>query len=223
MDVDRSRFLVLTASIAAARGARPAPAGPVEGAAPAPTLPVERPADDDEDPPAAPPPSGPRQAAVPEAPGAAQAATVGDIAPEAGPCDSAAGKPGDCAALRAPGPQCESFSDTRRMCGVWRKGFQPRVAEKAVGCLLAMSGTRDVCDPSRIEACALQALRSACADTSAEARCDAIVAGCAGLRYATVTRSACVAALSAVVPWSRPRLASCMTEGCSVDGCFYDL
>jgi hypothetical protein len=146
-----------------------------------------------------------------------------DISGTTGPCDDSVGKPGNCAALTAPGPQCESFSDTKRMCSGWKKGFKPRVAEKAVGCLLAMSGRKEICDFRRPTLCAKEALRSSCVDPATSVRCDSIMAGCAGQSYGNLTKPACMAALSAVSDWNRPKLATCMMEGCSVDYCFYDL
>ena len=52
---------------------------------------------------------------------------------------------------------------------------------------------------------------------------DTRMAGCAGAQYGNLTRPMCHAALSAVTPTNRPRLATCMTEGCSADYCFWDI
>jgi hypothetical protein len=109
------------------------------------------------------------------------------------------------------------------MCGRWQKGFTPRVAEKAVACLLAMSGKRDICDFQRPHRCAIAALSSACADPGVAAACDTIMAGCAGAKYGNLTGPVCHAALAAVTPTNRAKLTTCMAEGCSADYCFWDI
>ena len=220
MHIDRSRFLLLTASISAGAcsAGPPAPTGKVEVAAPPTIFVAEAPEEEDADE----EPKETRATAAKDAGGEASPVVEVEIA-MSGPCDATAGTPGKCDTLRAPGPQCESFSDTKEMCGRWQKGFTPKVAEKAVACLQSMSGKRDICDFQRPHRCALAALPSACADPGVSVACDTIMAGCTGAQYGNLTRPICHAALSAVTPTNRPRLATCMTEGCSADYCFWDI
>ena len=219
MHIDRSRFLWLTASMSpgACSGGAPAPAAAIEVAAPptsfTPEL-FEDEADVEEE---------ERRGAAPPDAGKGTLPEGDDAIAAAGPCDDAAGAPGNCEVIRAPGPQCESFTDNKGMCSKWKKGFKPKVAEKAVSCLLAMSGKRDLCDFQRPQRCAIAALGHACIDLNVSRACDPILASCAAAQYGNLTKRVCQAALSAVTDANRPRLTTCMTEGCSVDSCFWSL
>jgi hypothetical protein len=227
MQIDRARFLLLTASMAGGACAS-SPATPrsedqpLKVAAPQMTVAAD-----------------PAGAAIPppreEPPITAEEATAA-VGPTEGPaeeeeftgrgnCDNSIGFPGDCSTIRPPpGPQCESFEDTKETCGRMRANFAPRVAEKAVACLLSSSGTRRICDFGKADACAVSAIRSACVDSRTAQICKPIVDQCARMRHGqALTMNECQAAISSVKAKARGSMISCISEGCSLDGCVYYL
>jgi len=134
-------------------------------------------------------------------------------------CDDSGAAPKSCAPLKAPGPQCESFSDTKNMCGKLSRGLRPRVAEKAVDCLLSKSGKQAICDFRAASECALAAVHKACIEPSTQAACSNVVRACSG----RLTMNDCQSLLSAVADKHRRAMLSCVTEGCSIDYCMYDI
>ncbi|UQA59438.1 hypothetical protein [Polyangium aurulentum] len=226
MQIDRSRFLLLTATMAggACGPATPAPAagGPVV-AAPVVALPAQ-PEDA----------SGGRAGASPPAraglaSGEDEAGEdpeeVGDPLDEnpddlgALACDDAGVRPLSCAPLRAPGPQCESFADTKDMCNKLSHGLRPRVAEAAVDCILAKSGKQAICSFEVANQCATAAARKACIEPKTQAACAPLVRACNG----QLAMKDCQSMLSAVTEKNRRRMLTCMTEGCSADYCMYEV
>ena len=125
--------------------------------------------------------------------------------------------------LKAPGPVCEGFSFTKSECSNLKKGMKPREAEKAVSCLLAKSNTEDICAYNVVSVCALEGVARACIDSATDKSCQAVMQKCKGQRWSKVTMTSCQAALSSVTDKNRPRLVSCIQEGCDVENCFYNL
>lgn len=225
MHIDRSRFLFLTSAIAAGTGA----------CTPRETMPVNLAATPDESKPDA---SAPL--ALTGAAGAADA-SAGPVVPAAsattttavgtGPScpdsDNMVGTPGNCGLLKAPGPQCESFADTKAECGRLAKSLKPKLAQRAVDCFLSKSGLRTVCDFQLPETCAMEAVAEACIDPSVGSACDSILNNCPrgrGRRGSSgLSRDECMRALSAVTPRNRSSVMSCVAESCSIGSCFYDL
>lgn len=234
MKIDRERFLVLTGVLAAAAGIAPGCATrtpPEEPSPPAPPfapavvsvapLPPEPPPP--ELPTAAPPP--PDRAAPDEAPSAAGAPNPYDGTPvTAEACDpalNAVGAPPRCD-LRAPGPTCESFGDTKKECPTLNKLLEPRVAAAAIECLRKRSGTARICEFNVSSICAYEALGSACLEPSAKAACDKVMARCgAGPRgsYNKMSRASCEAGVSGVAASKRAKFLSCITESCRFETC----
>jgi hypothetical protein len=148
-----------------------------------------------------------------------------------GVCDTenAKGTPGDCSGLRAPGPSCESFADTKSDCGAMRTKFRPRVAERIVNCVMGRSGSQAVCDFELMSKCVSNSLRVSCTDQSTLTQCRAIVSQCKqnwpsserGVRILTTTE--CQALLASVAPRNKGKMVTCMAEGCNAGGCYYDL
>jgi hypothetical protein len=134
-------------------------------------------------------------------------------------CDDGGVVPTGCGTLRAPGPQCESFSDTKSMCGKLAKGLRPRVAEKAVDCILAKSGKQTVCDFNLANLCAVAAMQKACIEPATQASCTQLVRSCGG----TLQMRDCQVLLSSVTNRNRRSMIACMTEGCSADYCMYNV
>jgi hypothetical protein len=224
MQIDKSKFLLLTASIAGSAcgsNSSSASGGAIVVAAPIVTLPgAESTAI------ASPPPTSTTK------PGQV-ATTSGDEETLAGPldrtpsagvddgsmCEEGGVAPTGCGTLRAPGPQCESFSDTKAMCGKLARGLRPRVAEKAVDCILAKSGKQAVCDFNLGNQCALAAMQKGCIEPSTQAACTQIVRSCSG----NLPMRDCQMLLSSVTTKNRRNMMACMTEGCSADYCTYNI
>lgn len=219
MQIDRSRFLLLTATMASGAcggAAQPAAGGEPVVAAPVVTLPEEgKPASTAAHPPGqtavAEPSEGIRETL--EGPGSASAE-------EPSLCDDGGVAPKGCSTLRAPGPQCESFTDTRDMCGKLAHGLKPSVAEKAVDCLLAKSGKQSICSFDAANQCGMSAVRKAsCIEPSTQSACAPAVKACGG----RLTTKDCQALLSAVTSRNRQNMIACVTEGCSIDYCMYSV
>lgn len=221
MQIDRSRFLFLTATMASGAcggAAQPGASGDPVVAAPVVTLP-------EEDPPAA---KGGTAAHPPGQPDDAQPSEVflagldGQPVPDLGlsACDDGGVAPKGCSTLRAPGPQCESFMDTRDMCGKLARGLMPHVAEKAVDCLLAKSGKPSICTFDAANQCGMSAVRKAsCIEPSTQSACAPAVKACGG----RLAMKDCQALLSSVTSKNRQNMIACVTEGCSIDYCMYSI
>jgi hypothetical protein len=127
--------------------------------------------------------------------------------------------------LKAPGPTCESFSDTKQECPTLTKKLKPRVAAAAIECLKRKSGTQEICEFNVTGICAYEALGSACLDPTAKAVCNKVVAKCgAGPRdaYNKMSRESCEAGVSGVADAKRAKFISCITEFCRFEGCIMD-
>ncbi|MBI5531751.1 MAG: hypothetical protein HY898_03475 [Deltaproteobacteria bacterium] len=231
MQIDRSRFLMLTASIAAGGcSSNPAPVVVPEQTvvviAPQPTAP--------------PAPTASAVVAADPAPDIQSGrvetiARVTDEEPDEGlqggqglaaapaTCGNTTGRVGSCAGLRAPGPSCESFQDTQQTCTEFASGMQPRAAEKAIACLNARSGRAAICQFNVTQVCAAEALKSVCIEPFTDAPCRAAMSNCSGMRGSKLTMQQCQRALSSVKPRNRAAVLSCISEGCAADYCFYNL
>lgn len=220
MQIDRSRFLLLTATMAsgACGGAsQPATGDPVV-AAPIVTLPAE-----DK------PPSAESRAVAGAQAGEGEPsddvrATLEASGSSSSPddpsmCDDGGVAPKGCSTLRAPGPQCESFTDTRDMCGKLARGLKPRVAEKAVDCLLAKSGKQAICSFDTANQCGMAAVRKGCIEPSTQSACGPAVRACGG----RLAMKDCQALVSSVTDKNRRSMIACVTEGCSIDSCMYSV
>jgi hypothetical protein len=222
MQIDRSKFLLLTASIAGAgcgSNASSSSGGAVVVAAPIVSLPgpeaTSSTTASSRD------TNKPGQTSVQMADEETLAAadrTPGG-ADDSSMCDEGGVAPTGCSTLRAPGPQCESFSDTKALCATLAKGLKPRVAEKVVDCILAKSGKQSVCDFNLAQQCSAAATKKACIDTSTQSSCAPLVRSCGG----RLDMRDCQALLSAVTTRNRKNMIACMTEGCSTDYCMYQV
>jgi hypothetical protein len=229
MQIDRSRFLMLTASIAAGgcSGSQPQPVEVPEQTVvviaplPMPTGSVQAPVATEE---AIPAPE------APEAPTMVGPADEGyvdpvDLALVQAPstCGNTNTKVASCTGLRPSGPTCESFLDTVEQCNGFVRGMQPRAAAKAVACLVARSGKRDICQFDVGPKCALEGVKAACIEPFSDQPCRTLMSYCSSNRFGKMTLQQCQRALSAVKGPNRPHLMSCMTESCAADYCFYAL
>ncbi len=217
MQIDRARFLLLTASLAGGGCS----ASPVTSGASGPPEPV---------------PTG-TELVVPEVPDTTDTTTTsapettssvadtGPVQPQTPPgqCDNDVGTVPACSIAKPPGPFCESFSDTKANCKSFKTSFRAAVAAKAVACLNATSGTQDACDFSKSESCAAEAIRSACVQPSTFNACSPVVSQCASYSWSKLSMGDCQSLLSAVKDGKRQSMITCMTEGCSIESCTWML
>jgi hypothetical protein len=212
MQIDRTRFLLLTASIAG--GCSPAPpvelpAQPEPPATTSELVVAQGPVD---------PPPAPTADAVAPRPTATQQPQVAS-----GACDNDTGTVAACSIQGPPGPSCESLSDTKAACKSYKTGLRGAIAAKAVACLNKVSGTADICDYTKSESCATEAIRSACVQPSTFNACSGVMATCGGMSWSKLSMQDCQQLLSATKDGKRKAMISCMTEGCSIESCTWQL
>lgn len=220
MQIDRARFLLLTASLAGGGCSSNPPTDPVPQPAPTETGP-EVAAPDTSDPGAV----ATVSVAAPETTASAEPEpTSKPTAPQpAGVCDNDTGTVATCSINAPPGPHCESFTDTKASCKSFRSGLRGAIAAKAVDCLNAVSGKPEVCDWQKPQQCAMDAIRTACIQPSTFNQCSPIVSQCAGYQWNKLTIDDCQKLLSSVKDGKRQAMLTCMAEGCSIDSCTWSL
>lgn len=139
--------------------------------------------------------------------------------------ENAKGKAVACALRPAPGPSCESFTETRADCPKLSRWLVPKVAEKAAACLNAKSGKKDICLFNVGPACVIESLSSVCLnpDPKIEASCERVMKRCKtyDAKYRHMNMEACKAALSAIVPATHGNFTSCAAESCDLVPCVY--
>jgi hypothetical protein len=205
MHIDRSRFLFLTASLAAAACDQPRSTGsPDTGGA--------DPAVSD---------------AAADSGGETPAQTSGvwlEIEPGtedkpkqfgSADCDNSVGNPPPCS-ISPPAGHCESFESTVQSCHSFSQIMQPRAAEAAVNCMVAANGTWEICEWTITQTCAAAGLQAICVDPATRPECESISSQCGG----SVDVFTCQQALSAAKPHMIPNVASCVREFCEVSWCF---
>jgi hypothetical protein len=205
MQVDRSRFLLLTASLAAAACNQPS-------AALSPDTGGVDPARSQDASPDAPSSTGDPAVWLEIEPGSEDRQARADA------CDNTVGTPAPCA-LRPPAGHCESFDMTERLCANLSTILQPRAAEAAVACMASVSGTARVCEWDLWGECVAAGTQASCVEGSTEAECDAISSQCGG----SLDTFSCQQTLSAVRPQHRSGIASCVREFCEVSYCVTDM
>ena len=122
-----------------------------------------------------------------------------------------------CRRLKAPGPTCESFEDTRASCSNLVRVLEPRVAERAVACLQRRSGTAAICSWDSASTCAESALGGISGDARSTRDCRAALHKCDASQH--LDAATCQAAVTRVAPEHRDRLAACIAEFCEVGTC----
>jgi hypothetical protein len=205
MHVDRSRFLFLTASLAAAACNQPQSAstpdsGGVDPARSRGTTTEATPAKTTGDP----------SVWLEIEPGT-EDKPPGPADPN---CNNQVGSPKSCT-LSAPPGHCESFDSTVMLCNSFVNFMQPRAAEAAVDCMLAASGTQRICDWELWNECSAAGMQATCVDPATRPECDSISSFCGG----SLDVFTCQQALSAVRPNNIQTVASCVREFCEVSWC----
>jgi hypothetical protein len=139
-------------------------------------------------------------------------------------CDDMVGTPATCPPIGYSADEggCEAVPTKR--CEVFKRTMKPRIAERAVECLNALSPAQR-CDPNRLSTCGHVALMSACpaedagptASDDLASRCASIVQSCAGTPFGPTVRD-CRATLAGMNALGREQMTSCMTDHCADKG-----
>ncbi len=207
MHIDRSRFLLLTASMAGAcsstapDAAAPMPVisgDPLAGAQPiVVAAPPSQWAPDE----SAPPPARKRvyQETIDE-PGADNLARCQTLKPP-------------------PAPQCEGFGYVRAQCEAYDRALTPDAAAAATDCLVARSGSAELCNDDIVGRCLVAGLQTVRPRKVPEVDCDGIVNSCG--HSSPLTMSSCRRAAAGVKPQHRDDLVACMVESCRLEECIY--
>lgn len=220
MKIDRSLFLLLTGTIAAATTAVACEvkveAGPPPQTAQGPQPPPPQAAAPP--PPAAPPPAAkPSISKVPVIPfhflpfgqPAPAAGAGGAPPPQPGAClDDGAATPDDCAKMQAADKSCAPFPFPTQKCAAYKQYFKPKVAAAAVSCMNGLS-SKQVCDGSQSYTCGNGALNQACVDQSVAQLCGVAATSC------KTTAQDCTAMLSGLNDAGRTAVAQCIAQGCA--------
>jgi hypothetical protein len=161
----------------------------------------------------------------PSPPVSASAATLpsSDPVPSTQPpaaCDDMAGHPAECPPAPYPADEGVCAPIATKRCEDFKSSMKPRVAERAVSCILALNPAQR-CDRARVNLCGHAALMSACeptksADTGAEDLgnlCRSIVGSCSSATFRD-----CEATLAGMTAAGRDRMLRCMGAHCSDKG-----
>lgn len=207
MHVDRSRFLFLTASLAAAACNQPQPGTSPDsgGVDPARSGTGAEPSTGSG--------SGGSNVWLEIEPGSE------DQPPAVDPnCNNQVGSPPPCK-LSPPAGHCESFEWTQMLCSSFASFLQPRAAEAAVDCMVSASGTWRVCEWDFWNECTGAGLQASCIDPATRSECASISSSCGGM----MDMFTCQQALSSVRPQHVASVASCVREFCEVGFCVTEL
>jgi hypothetical protein len=121
-------------------------------------------------------------------------------------CDDSKGTPASCRSVKLAGG-CSSFPFICDQCESYKKSFKPRVAERAVACVIAQNQAQ-LGDGCATYACGDEALKSACLDPSADQPCQQIASAC------RTTVDECRGLLSGMNANGRASVAGCASRGC---------
>jgi hypothetical protein len=151
--------------------------------------------------------------------------SVGIASPQGSPpCDDMDGAPAACPPPPYSADESGCGPVATRRCEDFKQSMKPRVAERAVACVLSLNPAQR-CDPSRVNMCGHVALMNACepqhqTPRSGEAsnddlttRCQAIVRTCPA-----ASPRDCEATLAGMTAVGRDRMARCMAAHCGDKG-----
>jgi len=170
---------------------------------------------------------------APAASATLNAAPIQVVAPA---CDDMIGSPASCPAPGYPAEEGGCGALPTKRCESFKQTMKPRVAERAVACLNALSSA-ERCDPNRLTLCGHLALMSACpspdataapsgtgagaaggaAVDDAAAYCDTIQTECTGVAMGPSSRD-CRATLSGMNIVGRDRMVQCLRTHCADRG-----
>ena len=177
------------------------------------------------EPPPAPPP--------PKEPPAMTSAPVASVAPPVKPpapvCDDGVGFPGTCPPPGYSADETGCGALPTKRCNDFTQAMKPRVAERAVACLNALSQA-ERCEPARLTLCGHLALMNACQEpdeADAEAGAAAAAGGLSAVCQAIFKECPlapprdCRATLSGMSELGRSKMATCMKSHCMDRGLLY--
>lgn len=169
------------------------------------------------------------QAPTERAPPPASAPLAPPAKPAAPACDDAAGVPGTCPAPGYSADETGCGGLPTKRCDDFKQAMKPKVAERAVACLNALSPA-ERCDPVRLNLCGHLSLMSACQETdeadidgadavagSVTAICQTVLQECAATPFGPTLRD-CRATLSGMSAVGRSKMVSCMKTHCADKG-----
>jgi hypothetical protein len=121
--------------------------------------------------------------------------------------DELAAPRADCALVRAPDASCAPFPFPLQKCAAYQAYFDPKIAEVAVACLAGLS-SRQLCDPTQIDACGANALSEACEDPTVGQLCAIAATSC------KTTSIECSSIVSGLNDQGKELVAKCIARGC---------
>lgn len=149
-------------------------------------------------------------------------------APPTPACDDTVGSPAACPAPGYPSEEGGCGALPTKRCEDFKRAMKPRVAERAVDCLNALTPAQR-CDPNRLNLCAHEALMNACpepggavvttapATDDLTAHCDSIAHACGTVGLGP-SPGECRATLAGLSAFGRDQMASCMRTHCADKG-----
>ena len=117
-------------------------------------------------------------------------------------CDDAHGAPGDCRKV-----DCRRLPFICEHCEDYKKVFKPKIAERAVACVVAQSGGQ-LGDGCRTYQCGDEALQGACLDLAADPACWVVSKAC------NASMDECRGLLSGMNDAGRQKMLACAAGGC---------
>jgi hypothetical protein len=121
--------------------------------------------------------------------------------------DELAAPRADCALVRAPDASCAPFPFPLQKCAAYQAYFDPKIAAVAVACLAGLS-SRQLCDPTQIDACGTNALSEACEDPTVGQLCAIAATSC------KTTSIECSSIVSGLNDQGKELVAKCIAKGC---------
>lgn len=124
-----------------------------------------------------------------------------------------------------PGPHCESFFDTKADCASFIDGLEDEAAERAVHCLASRSKTQAICRYDALQDCFVIGTSTTLPEPELTSRCAGVVKRCASSRWARgdLTLESCGSVMAAVKEHLQGEMISCMAEGCGLGSCVWRL
>jgi len=176
------------------------------------------------------PPAGVTEEQPPPPHQAVETAPVSEpaaAAPVEPACDDSVGVAAACPPVGYPAEEGGCGALPAKRCQDFKQAMKPRVAERAVACLNALTPGQQ-CDPSRVSLCAHLALMNACPEpepvaTGAAppdelaARCTAIERGCGVTAFGPSMRE-CRATMAGLNAAGREAMTTCMSTHCGDKG-----
>jgi hypothetical protein len=144
-------------------------------------------------------------------------------------CDDTTGSPAACPPLPYSAEEGGCSPVANKRCEDFKASFKPRVAERAVSCITALTAPQK-CDANRVNLCGHEALMSACPEPEPAAaganatpddlttRCLKVAQECASSTTSGPTVRECRSTLAGMTAVGRDRMVDCMRTHCGDKG-----